>query len=60
MNLQEIKTVLKDMDLSDLINLYLEAKTERDGLIGELPFIYGIDPIRQLEESINELLDSLN
>jgi hypothetical protein len=60
MNLQEILTELKALNVSELIDLYLEAKTGKNGLIGDLPFIDGIDPISNLQESIDELLNSLD
>ena len=54
MKLQELLKELESLDLTELLDLYLEAKTGKDIYIGD----YDIEHLQEVERAIEDIIEA--
>lgn len=54
MKLQELLQELQSLDLTELLDLYLEAKTGKDIYIGD----YMIEHLQEVERAIEDIIEA--
>jgi len=57
MNFQELQKVLKGLEFTDLVNLYLEAKIGKPTSAEDLLPADAVEALYSLEEAINKVTD---
>ena len=54
MKLQELLKELESLDLTELLDLYLEAKTGKDIYIGD----YEVEHLQEVERAIEDIIEA--
>jgi hypothetical protein len=54
MKLQELLKELESLDLTELLDLYLEAKTGKDIYIGD----YDVEHLQEVERAIEDIIEA--